>query len=215
MSPDNHFINGTKLLNVAGMTRGRRDGILKSEKTRHVVKIGPMHLKGVWYAPQRQLLEDLALTSLGSLSTEHSTLRTRRRSPTCCILCSCTTSEGSYTTPKMLRGPTPWQLQASAGVWTALILNAHPSLRSNLLHCTITIPCRVQLGARRLRLPIPLRHIQTLGGREWNARIHSRRLQQVHQVCWAWAVKPTLTNGVARACLMESMGANLYRSILE
>ncbi len=36
------MINGTKLLNVAGMTRGRRDGILKSEKTRHVVKIGPM-----------------------------------------------------------------------------------------------------------------------------------------------------------------------------
>lgn len=47
---DNHMINGTKLLNVAGMTRGRRDGILKSEKLRKVVKIGPMHLKGVWYA---------------------------------------------------------------------------------------------------------------------------------------------------------------------
>lgn len=47
--PDNHMINGTKLLNVAGMTRGRRDGILKSEKVRNVVKIGPMHLKGVWY----------------------------------------------------------------------------------------------------------------------------------------------------------------------
>jgi KilA-N domain len=45
---DNHMINGTKLLNVAGMTRGRRDGILKSEKQKHVVKIGPMHLKGVW-----------------------------------------------------------------------------------------------------------------------------------------------------------------------
>ncbi|KAF2088683.1 apses-domain-containing protein [Saccharata proteae CBS 121410] len=52
---DNHFINGTKLLNVAGMTRGRRDGILKSEKTRHVVKIGPMHLKGVWIPFQRAL----------------------------------------------------------------------------------------------------------------------------------------------------------------
>lgn len=49
MAADNHMINGTKLLNVAGMTRGRRDGILKSEKVRHVVKIGPMHLKGVWY----------------------------------------------------------------------------------------------------------------------------------------------------------------------
>jgi len=46
---DNNMINGTKLLNVAGMTRGRRDGILKSEKISHVVKIGPMRLKGVWY----------------------------------------------------------------------------------------------------------------------------------------------------------------------
>jgi hypothetical protein len=50
---DNHMINGTKLLNVAGMTRGRRDGILKSEKMRHVVKIGPMHLKGVWWDSTR------------------------------------------------------------------------------------------------------------------------------------------------------------------
>ncbi|KAI0405964.1 apses-domain-containing protein [Xylaria palmicola] len=52
---DNHMINGTKLLNVAGMTRGRRDGILKSEKIRHVVKIGPMHLKGVWIPFERAL----------------------------------------------------------------------------------------------------------------------------------------------------------------
>ncbi|KAK4144229.1 uncharacterized protein C8A04DRAFT_11708 [Dichotomopilus funicola] len=52
---DNAMINGTKLLNVAGMTRGRRDGILKSEKIRHVVKIGPMHLKGVWIPYERAL----------------------------------------------------------------------------------------------------------------------------------------------------------------
>lgn len=37
------------------MTRGRRDGILKSEKTRNVVKIGPMHLKGVWIPFERAL----------------------------------------------------------------------------------------------------------------------------------------------------------------
>jgi hypothetical protein len=49
---DNHMINGTKLLNVAGMTRGRRDGILKAEKMRHIVKIGPMHLKGIWYVKE-------------------------------------------------------------------------------------------------------------------------------------------------------------------
>ncbi|RDW67029.1 hypothetical protein BP5796_09778 [Coleophoma crateriformis] len=52
---DNHMINGTKLLNVAGMTRGRRDGILKSEKIRHIVKIGPLHLKGVWIPLERAL----------------------------------------------------------------------------------------------------------------------------------------------------------------
>ena len=59
---DNHMINGTKLLNVAGMTRGRRDGILKSEKTRHVVKIGPMHLKGVWYEAAVPIDDYLTLT---------------------------------------------------------------------------------------------------------------------------------------------------------
>jgi len=48
---DNDMINGTKLLNVAGMSRGKRDGILKSEKVRSVVKVGAMHLKGVWYVP--------------------------------------------------------------------------------------------------------------------------------------------------------------------
>lgn len=52
---DNNMINGTKLLNVAQMTRGRRDGILKSEKVRHVVKIGLMHLKGVWIPFERAL----------------------------------------------------------------------------------------------------------------------------------------------------------------
>lgn len=47
-SLDNDMINGTKLLNVVGMSRGKRDGILKNEKGRVVVKVGAMHLKGVW-----------------------------------------------------------------------------------------------------------------------------------------------------------------------
>ncbi|GME78894.1 unnamed protein product [Ambrosiozyma monospora] len=50
---DNNMINGTKLLNVAKMTRGRRDGILKAERTRDVVKVGSMHLKGVWIPFER------------------------------------------------------------------------------------------------------------------------------------------------------------------
>lgn len=46
---DNDMINGTKLLNVAQMSRGKRDGILKNEPDRTVIKVGSMHLKGVWY----------------------------------------------------------------------------------------------------------------------------------------------------------------------
>ena len=46
---DNHTVNGTKLLNIGGLTRGRRDGILKNEKERNVIKHGPLNLKGVWY----------------------------------------------------------------------------------------------------------------------------------------------------------------------
>lgn len=68
---DNHMINGTKLLNVVGMTRGRRDGILKAEKQKQVVKIGPMHLKGVWYA----------LQSVRPLSSESQSLTARLRIP--------------------------------------------------------------------------------------------------------------------------------------
>lgn len=68
------MINGTKLLNVAGMTRGRRDGILKSEKIRHVVKIGPMHLKGVWYVFTSSFFLKVAvsqLTCVGSRLSVH------------------------------------------------------------------------------------------------------------------------------------------------
>lgn len=55
---DNDFINGTKLLNVANMARGRRDGILKRERIHNIVKNGPMHLKGIWIPYDRAL--DLA-----------------------------------------------------------------------------------------------------------------------------------------------------------
>ena len=53
---DNNMINGTKLLNVTKMTRGRRDGILKSESIRHIIKIGSLNLKGVGLPFERALL---------------------------------------------------------------------------------------------------------------------------------------------------------------
>ena len=50
---DTDYVNGTKLLNVAGMSRGKRDGILKTERTKSVVRIGAMRLKGVWIPFER------------------------------------------------------------------------------------------------------------------------------------------------------------------
>lgn len=50
---DTDFVNGTKLLNAAGMSRGKRDGILKSERIRTVVKVGGMNLKGIWIPYER------------------------------------------------------------------------------------------------------------------------------------------------------------------
>lgn len=63
---DNNMINGTKLLNVCGMSRGKRDGILKNEKERIVVKVGAMHLKGVWITFQRgkQLADQNGISEL-------------------------------------------------------------------------------------------------------------------------------------------------------
>ncbi|ORZ33309.1 transcription regulator HTH, apses-type DNA-binding domain-containing protein, partial [Catenaria anguillulae PL171] len=43
-----NYVNGTKLLNLTAMSRGKRDSILKHERLRSVVKCGPMRLKGVW-----------------------------------------------------------------------------------------------------------------------------------------------------------------------
>lgn len=45
---DNNMVNGTKLLNITGISRTRRNIILGNEDKKIVVKVGPMHLKGVW-----------------------------------------------------------------------------------------------------------------------------------------------------------------------
>ncbi|TIA90170.1 hypothetical protein E3P99_01699 [Wallemia hederae] len=52
---DNDQVNGTKLLNITRITRGKRDGILKNEKNRQVVKTGTISLKGVWIPLERAL----------------------------------------------------------------------------------------------------------------------------------------------------------------
>ena len=101
------MINGTKLLNVAGMTRGRRDGILKSEKMRHVVKIGPMHLKGVWYERMLEHRIFEMLMVLGFPSSEPWTLRIRKKSRNLSTPCLFTTSAPYCTIRRIPQEPTP------------------------------------------------------------------------------------------------------------
>ena len=58
INPDNHMINGTKLLNAAGIIRGQRYVTLNNQpvELNYVVESGPMHLTGVWI-PFEQALE--------------------------------------------------------------------------------------------------------------------------------------------------------------
>jgi len=52
---DNRMINGTKLLTLAGMTAARKGVLLRREKTKHVVKLGPTQFNGVWIPFERAL----------------------------------------------------------------------------------------------------------------------------------------------------------------
>jgi len=80
---DNHMINGTKLLTLTAMTAGRKGALLKSEKIRHTVKLGPTHFKGVWIPFERalelanaekivELLYPLFVHDIGSLARKTS-----------------------------------------------------------------------------------------------------------------------------------------------
>lgn len=63
---DSDAINGTKLLNVVGLTRGKRDGILKNQKGRVVQRVGHSHLKGVWipFSNAQELAEKYNIADL-------------------------------------------------------------------------------------------------------------------------------------------------------
>ncbi|CDS06303.1 hypothetical protein LRAMOSA08831 [Lichtheimia ramosa] len=126
---DNDMINGTKLLNVVGMSRGKRDGILKNEKGRLVVRVGAMHLKGVWITYQRA--KDLALKYkimdlvyplfaedpsefLSSTNNSSSNSKNNNSSSSSCSSLTSAASEteatsSTATTPKSSNEYLPWQ----------------------------------------------------------------------------------------------------------
>lgn len=52
---DTDMVNGTKLINVTRMTRGRRDCILRHERVKQIVTRGPVHFKGVWLPLERSV----------------------------------------------------------------------------------------------------------------------------------------------------------------
>lgn len=110
---DNGLVNGTKLLNVTGMTRGRRDGILKHEHERHVVKVGSMSLKGVWIPLRRAqeiarregvepLLYPLFVRDLGALVREHGIVQ---YPPAASVIATTTTATTATTPVPVAPGP--------------------------------------------------------------------------------------------------------------
>ncbi len=164
------------------MTRGRRGGILKSEKTRHVVKIGPMHLKGVWYrdSPEIPLFDPLDSLVLGSLSNVLSISPTRKKSQSFFILFSCTISAAFCTTPKMLLDQMQrCRLRPTGVAWIVLT----PSVQANPLRrlpSIITIPCKVL--AKRPLLLTPLLRTRTQDDQESTARRPFQRPRRVLRV---------------------------------
>lgn len=53
----NNMINGTKLLNAAGLAPQLRDEILKNERDTHIIETGPEVLNGVWWVCRLFLLK--------------------------------------------------------------------------------------------------------------------------------------------------------------
>ncbi|ORY55552.1 transcription regulator HTH, apses-type DNA-binding domain-containing protein, partial [Leucosporidium creatinivorum] len=62
---DNGWVNSTKMLNIIGLSRGKRDGLLKHEEQRLVIRRGSKQLKGVWLPlPRaRHLAESQGITN--------------------------------------------------------------------------------------------------------------------------------------------------------
>ncbi|ODV90702.1 hypothetical protein CANCADRAFT_31576 [Tortispora caseinolytica NRRL Y-17796] len=70
---DNNMINGTKMLNTADITRGKRDGMLKQQEHRIIIKQGLMPFKGVWITLEsaKNLAEQANISSLLFPLLEH------------------------------------------------------------------------------------------------------------------------------------------------
>ncbi|KAG0737766.1 hypothetical protein G6F57_009865 [Rhizopus arrhizus] len=63
---DNDMVNCTKLLNLANLSRTRREAILNNEEYRVVNRVGSMALKGVWlpFDKAKYLAETYGLTDI-------------------------------------------------------------------------------------------------------------------------------------------------------
>lgn len=191
------MINGTKLLNVAGMTRGRRDGILKSEKVRHVVKIGPMHLKGVWYVLIHEVIgQGQLLIGAGSPSSALWSLPTRKRLPIYSTPCSCTISVVCCTI-RPTRLARIWSCRNhNNGDWRAHHRREPRKPLSRQL-CTTITPCRHRFLPKclsRLRCPRSLVLVPLL-----TEHIRFPLHPPAPRVSWAFQTRVVRMTGITKA----------------
>lgn len=190
------MINGTKLLNVAGMTRGRRDGILKSEKVRHVVKIGPMHLKGVWYVLVMVLWSRVTLTNAGSPSSGLWSLPTRKKSLICSTPCSCTISVVCFTIRQTRLGRIWSCRNHNNGGWRAHHPREPPKPLSRQL-CTTITPCSPPFPPKCLsHLRCPRSLVVVLRSTE---HIRFPLRPPAPRVSWAFQTRVARMTGITKA----------------
>lgn len=171
------MINGTKLLNVTGMTRGRRDGILKSEKNRAVVKIGPMHLKGVWIPFERALdfankemitdrLYPLFVHNIAALlcaSTGSSRISVSGTTQVVAGDRRRTASHQDYLrTPQSIQAPLPQSMSHHSGAQPPHSIAPHPAAGRPLLDRSHTFPTPPTSASSMM-------NINHSGGYEWGA----------------------------------------------
>jgi hypothetical protein len=188
------MINGTKLLNVAGMTRGRRDGILKSEKVRHVVKIGPMHLKGVWYVLILQVT-GLMLIEAGSPLSALWSLPTRKRLLIYSTPCSCTISVVCCTI-RPTRLARIWSCRNhNNGDWRAHHLR-EPRKRLSLQLCITITLCRRPFLPKCLSIRCPRSLVRVP---LWTEHIRFPLHPPAPRVSWAFPTRVVRMTGITKA----------------
>lgn len=164
---------------------------------RHVVKIGPMHLKGVWYGLESTPIPYARFETddgSGSHSRGPLPLPTRRKSLISCILSSSTTLAPCCSIRPISRAQTV-RSEGRSGV----VLTSARRRRRSSPPALSSSRCRVPSVRICQGLPRRWRLTPTRPGQAWRGRTPSRPRRRARTASWAWHLRTPCTRGTRRA----------------